>query len=177
MHLPGSGRLPDVRTRRAGRHHLQPARGLCLPEHLIQQIVKQCHQHTSILILNAPSASVTFKLKNFSRNYLKFSSIKHQGDVWQQLCALGKREDGNQCPPLVIDMTQAISHSHQHLSAMLQGVPATLCASIILINPIAKLALTMEPVAAATTAAVAQKTAGQLQICFELHPQCSIHIH
>ena len=64
---------------------------------------------------------------------------------------------------MVIDMTQASCRSHQDLSALLQGVPATLCASIILINPIAKLALTMEPVAAATTAAVAQKTAGQPQ--------------
>lgn len=44
-----------------------------------------------------------------------------------------------------------------------QGVPATLCASIILINPIAKLALTMEPVAAAATSAVTTRTQGKLQ--------------
>lgn len=43
----------------------------------------------------------------------------------------------------------------------LQGVPATLCASIILINPIAKLALTMEPVAAAATTAVTSRTKGK----------------
>ena len=64
---------------------------------------------------------------------------------------------------VVINMTQAIRRTHQHLFTMLQGVPATLCASIILVNPIAKLALTMEPVAAAATAAVAEKSAGQPQ--------------
>lgn len=44
----------------------------------------------------------------------------------------------------------------------MQGVPATLCASIVLVNPIAKLALTMEPVAAATTSAVAARTKGRV---------------
>ena len=53
---------------------------------------------------------------------------------------------------------------HPRLTS-LQGVPATLCASIILINPIAKLALTMEPVAAAATSALKGRTQGLSDPC------------
>lgn len=44
-----------------------------------------------------------------------------------------------------------------------QGVLATLCASLILINPVAKFALTLEPVAAAATDAAERWTMGELR--------------
>ena len=44
-------------------------------------------------------------------------SVNIKGVFLHQLCELGKREDENQCPLLVIDTTQACCRPHQHLFA------------------------------------------------------------
>ena len=69
-------------------------------------------------------------------------------------------------PPKVLDFKQAILQDH-FLSSLfivkdrlLQGLPSTLCAVTILANPIAKLAITLEPVAATATAASARYLSG-----------------